>query len=71
MRPLEWTPTEPGTRRTALRVAEATNHPLFDVIVMRSCGDRINGGPEPEASGPQDFQTIGALLRLTLSGQTE
>ena len=74
MRPLGWVPTEPGTRRTALKVAEATNHPLFDVIVMRSWGDWTHGGPEPETSGPQNLQVIGALdafLQSTLSSKTE
>ena len=41
---------------------------------MRSWGDWINGGPEPESSGPQNLQIIGALdalLQSTLSGKTE
>ena len=74
MRPLGWAPPEPGTRPTALKVPAATHHPLFDVIVMRSWGDWIKGGPEIETSGPQNLQIIGALdvlLQSTLSGQTE
>ena len=73
-------------RRTALKVTEATDsgrlrrtrkraqRPPLDVIVMRSWGDWITGGPEPETSGPQNLQIIGALdalLQSTLSGQTE
>ena len=41
---------------------------------MRRWGDWINGGPEPETSGPQNLQIIGALdalLQSTLSGKTE
>ena len=41
---------------------------------MRNWGDWINGGPEPETSGPQNLQTSGALdalLQSTLSGKTE
>ena len=41
---------------------------------MRSWGDWINGGPEPETSSPQNLHIIGALdalLQSTLSGQTE
>ncbi len=53
MRPLGWAPTEPGTRRTAPKVAEATNRPLSDVIVARNCGNWIHRGPDPETSGPQ------------------
>ena len=48
--------------------------PPLDVIVMRSWGDWISGGPEPETSGPQNLQIIGALdalLQSTLSGKTE
>ena len=48
--------------------------PPLDVIVMRSWGDWINGGSEPETSGPQNLQIIGALdalLQSTLSGKTE
>ena len=51
--------------------------PPLDVIVMHSWGDWISGGPEPETSGPQNLQIIGALdaldalLQSTLSGQTE
>ena len=74
MRPLAWALTEPGTRRTALKVAETTIRSLFDVVVMHSCGAWINGGPEPETSGPQNLQIIGALdalLQSTLSGKTE
>ena len=41
---------------------------------MRSWGDWITGGPEPETSGPQTLQIISALdalLQSTLSGKTE
>ena len=48
--------------------------PPLDVIVMRSWGHWINGGSEPETSGPQNLQIIGALdalLQSTLSGRAE
>ena len=32
---------------------EGDERPPLEVIVMRSWGDWINGGSEPEASGPQ------------------
>ena len=74
MRPRGWAPTKPGTHRTPLKVTKAKNHPLFHIIVMCNCGDWIHGGPEPETSGPQNLQIIGALdalLQSTLSGQNE
>ena len=48
--------------------------PPLDVIVMRSWGNWIQGGPEPETSGLQNLQIIGALdalLQSTLTGKTE
>ena len=51
-----------------------SDRPPLDVIVMYSWGDWIHGGPNPETSGPQTLQIIGALdalLQSTLSGKTE
>ena len=48
--------------------------PPLDVIVMRSWGDWINGGPEPKTSGLQNFPLTGALDTLfqsTLSDKAE
>ena len=53
---------------------EGDERPPLEVIVMRSWDDWIPGGPEPETSGPQDLQIIGALdarLQSTRSGKTE
>ena len=74
MSPPAWAPTEPGTCRTASKVAKSTKRLDFDVLVMRIRRDWINGSPDRETSGPQNFQIIGALdalLQSTLSGQTE
>ncbi len=53
---------------------EIENTRDLDVTVMRSWGEWITGGPEPETSGRRNLHVIGALdalLRSTVSGRVE